>query len=116
MKAAEIRNFVVAGHSGSGKTSLCEQILFKAKAIDRPGSVDAKNTVSDYTPDEHDKLSSIYASLLNCKWQDKHLFFIDTPGYSEFVGEVVGGVGVAGGVLQVGKRICPPGVEPARNH
>ena len=77
MKAAEIRNFVVAGHSGSGKTSLCEQILFKAKAIDRPGSVDAKNTVSDYTPDEHDKLSSIYASLLNCKWQDKHLFFID---------------------------------------
>lgn len=114
MKAAEIRNFVVAGHSGSGKTSLCEQILFKAKAIDRPGSVDAKNTVSDYTPDEHDKLSSIYASLLNCKWQDKHLFFIDTPGYSEFVGEVVGGVGVADASLVVIDAIDGPQFGTAR--
>lgn len=88
-ESSKIRNFVVAGHNGCGKTSLCDLMLFKAKAVDRLGSVDAKTSVSDYTPDEQEKRSSIYASYLNCQWRDEHFFFTDTPGYGEFVGEVI---------------------------
>ena len=58
----KIRNFVVAGHSGCGKTSLCDLMLYKAKAVDRLGSVDAKTSVSDFTPDEQEKHSSIYTA------------------------------------------------------
>jgi len=58
--AAKCRNFVVAGHSGSGKTTLCEQLLFTAGAIPRAGSVEAKNTVSDFMAEELEKQSSIY--------------------------------------------------------
>ena len=114
MKAKDIRNFVVAGHSGAGKTSLCEQILFKAKAIDRTGTVEGKSTVSDYTPDEHEKLSSIYSALLNCKWQDNHFFFIDTPGYAEFLGESVGAMGVADASLVVIDGVDGPQFGTAR--
>ena len=86
---AQIRNFVVAGHNGCGKTTLCDLMLFKAGAVDRLGSVDAKTSVSDFTPDEQDKRSSIYASFMHCDWKDHKLFLTDTPGYGEFVGEVI---------------------------
>ena len=88
-EAAKIRNFVVAGHSGAGKTSLCDLMLFKSKAVDRPGSVDNGTSYSDFSPDEQEKHSSIYASYLNCIWRDQHFFFTDTPGYGEFIGEVI---------------------------
>ena len=78
---AQIRNFVVAGHNGSGKTTLCDLMLYKAGAVDRLGSVDAKTSVSDFTPDEQDKRSSIYASFMHCDWKDHKLFLTDTPGY-----------------------------------
>ena len=52
----KIRNFVVAGHSGCGKTTLCDRMLYKAKAVDRLGSVDSKTSVSDFTPDEQEQL------------------------------------------------------------
>ncbi len=87
--AVKIRNFAVAGQSGCGKTSLCDLMLYKGKAVDRLGSVDNKTSVSDFTPDEQDKHSSIYTSYLNCSWKDNRFFFTDTPGYGEFVGEVV---------------------------
>ena len=85
----KIRNFAVAGHNGCGKTSLCDLMLFKAGAVDRLGSVDNNTSVSDFTPDEQEKRSSIYSAYLNCAWQDNHFFFTDTPGYGEFVGEVI---------------------------
>lgn len=85
----KIRNFVVAGHSGSGKTMLCETMLFKAGAIDRLGRIDQKNTVSDYTPEEQVRQSSIYATPLSCEWNGNNLFFIDTPGYGEFISETI---------------------------
>ncbi|OGV48113.1 MAG: hypothetical protein A2X49_12955 [Lentisphaerae bacterium GWF2_52_8] len=85
----KVRNFVVAGHTSSGKTSLCDLMLFKSGAVERCGSVDQKTSVSDYTPDEQEKRSSIYATPLNCKWKEHQLFFMDTPGYGEFVGEVI---------------------------
>jgi len=97
--AAKIRNFVVAGHSGSGKTSLCDLMLYKAKAVDRLGGVDSKTSVSDFTADEQDKRSSVYASYLNCEWRGDRFFFTDTPGYGEFIGEVVSSFAAADGVL-----------------
>ena len=84
-----IRNFVVAGHNGCGKTSLCDLMLFKAGAVDRLGSVDAKTSVSDFTADEQDKRSSIYSAFMNCTWKDHRFFFTDTPGYGEFIGEMI---------------------------
>jgi elongation factor G len=99
--ATKVRNFVVAGHSGSGKTSLCDLMLFKAGAVDRKGSVDQKNSVSDYTPDEQEKQSSIYSTTMNCDWKDNKLFFIDTPGYGEFVGEAVAGFAASNNAMIV---------------
>lgn len=83
-----VRNFTVVGHSGSGKTSLCDLILHKSGAVDRRGSVDQKNSVSDYTSDEQERVSSIYATSLQCDWNGTGLFFTDTPGYGEFIGEM----------------------------
>ncbi len=100
-KAADIRNFVVAGHGGSGKTSLCDLMLYKAGAVPRHGSVEQKNSISDYMPDEHEKQSSIYAAALNCEWQDRHFFFIDTPGYGEFIGETIAAMSAADSALVV---------------
>ena len=68
--AANSRNFVIAGHSGGGKTTLCEQLLRLTGAIQRVGTIEGKNTVSDFMVEEQVKQSSIYASLMNCTWQD----------------------------------------------
>ncbi|MCP3967645.1 MAG: elongation factor G [Lentisphaerae bacterium] len=100
-KAAEIRNFVVAGHSGSGKTSLCDLMLYKAGAVARCGSVTQKNSVSDYTPDEQEKQSSIYSAALNCEWKGNQFFFVDTPGYGEFIGETIAPINAADSTLVV---------------
>lgn len=88
-EVGKIRNFAVAGHGGSGKTSLCDLMLFKSGAVERLGSVMQKTSVSDYTLDEQEKQSSIHATALNCKWQGADFFFIDTPGYGEFIGETI---------------------------
>ncbi len=85
----KIRNFVIAGHNGCGKTSLCDLMLFKAGVIGRVGSVDQGTTVSDFTADEQEKHSSIYSAYMNFSWKDSHFFFTDTPGYDEFVGEII---------------------------
>ncbi len=100
-KVSATRNFVVAGHSGCGKTSLCDLMLFKAGAVDRPGSVDQKTSVSDYTPEEQEKQASIYSAPLNCTWKGNHLFFVDTPGYAEFIGEMIAPMNIADSLLLV---------------
>jgi elongation factor G len=93
--AENVRNVCLAGHSGSGKTSLCDLMLFKGKAVERLGSVDQRNSVSDYTSDEQEKMSSIYATALHCTWGEQALFFTDTPGYGEFLGEMTGALHAA---------------------
>ena len=90
-ESKKVRNFVVAGQSGTGKTSLCDLMLYKAKAVDRLGSVDNGTSLSDFTADEQEKRSSIYAAHLTCQWNDLQYFITDTPGYGEFVGEVISG-------------------------
>jgi elongation factor G len=100
-KTSETRNFVVAGHSGCGKTSLCDLMLFKAGAVERQGSVDQKTSISDYTPEEQEKQASIYSTPLNCTWKGKKLFFTDTPGYAEFIGETIAPMSVTDSLLLV---------------
>ncbi len=113
-KATECRNFVVAGHSGCGKTTLCEQMLFKGGAIPRPGGVETKNTISDFMADEQERRASVYSSVLNCKWQGDEFFFIDTPGYGEFVGEYVAAIREADAALVVVDAVDGPQVGTAR--
>lgn len=84
-----IRNFVLTGHAGAGKTSLADLMLFKTGVVNRLGSVDQKTSVSDFRPEEQERKSSLYAAALNCPWKEHHFFFMDTPGYADFSGEAV---------------------------
>ena len=83
-----IRNVSLLSHSGAGKTSLSEAILFNAKAINRLGRVDEGTTTSDYDPDEIQRKISINLTVLPYAWQGVKVNLLDTPGYSDFVGEV----------------------------
>jgi len=83
-----IRNICLAGHGGSGKTSLAEAILFTSGEIDRLGEVGAGNTTSDYRKEEIDHKISMNLTPLHCEWIDHTIHFIDTPGYSDFTSEV----------------------------
>ena len=83
-----IRNVVLLSHSGAGKTSASEAMLFAAGAIKRLGKVEDGSTTSDYDPDELKRQISISLSLLPCEWKGAKLNLVDTPGYSDFVGEV----------------------------
>lgn len=86
----DIRNITLIGHGASGKTSLVESLLFKAGATTRLGSVDDGTSVADYEPDEKERKFTISSKILHCKWQDKELNIIDTPGYPDFIGEAIG--------------------------
>jgi elongation factor G len=104
-----IRNTVLLSHCGAGKTSLSEAVLFTAGAISRLGKVDDGSSTSDYDPDEVKRKISINLSLLPCQWRDTKINVIDTPGYSDFVGEVKAGIRVSEGAVIV---ICAAsGVE-----
>jgi len=83
------RNFVLLSHAQAGKTSLSEALLSKAGATTRKGSVADGTTVSDYNVDEIERRSSVNASILNCTWKGHVIQFIDTPGYADFMGEVI---------------------------
>lgn len=113
-KTADCRNFVVAGHSGSGKTTLCELMLNKGGAIPRVGSVEAKNTVSDFMAEEQEKQSSIYASVMHCDWDGRTFFFVDTPGYGEFIGQYAAAVRAADAALVVIDAVDGPQIGTAR--
>ncbi|HLF20424.1 MAG TPA: GTP-binding protein, partial [Bacteroidota bacterium] len=91
----KIRNVALIGHGGSGKTTLTEALLFTTGTTNRFGKVDEGSTISDYHPDEIERKISINASLLHCDWQSVKINLLDTPGYSDFVGEVIGSLRVA---------------------
>ncbi len=90
-----IRNVVLLGHPGSGKTTLAECMLFEAGEISRRGSSTEGNTVSDYTNIEKERGNSIFASLMHASWKDSKINIVDTPGYDDFVGEVICSLKVA---------------------
>jgi elongation factor G len=104
-----IRNLCLLSHCGAGKTSLSEVILFASGAITRLGKADAGTTTSDYDPDEVKRNISINLTMLPCQWKDTKINLIDTPGYSDFVGEVKAAIRVSEGAVIV---ICAAsGVE-----
>jgi len=86
--AEKIRNVALAGHSGTGKTSLAEALLFAAGVVNRLGSVEDHTTTSDWDPDEHKRAFSLNLSLLPLEWNEKKINLVDTPGYMDFMGEV----------------------------
>jgi elongation factor G len=83
-----IKNVVLLSHSGAGKTSLSEAMLFNAGVINRLGKVDAGTTTSDYDQDEIKRKISINTTLMPYEWHDIKVNILDTPGYSDFAGEV----------------------------
>ena len=94
-KAEDIRNFAVVGHGGSGKTILSEAILVNGGVINRLGSIENGNTISDYHPGEKSRQISIHATPLFVEWDNKKFNFIDAPGYLDFIGEALGSISIA---------------------
>ena len=86
-----IKNTAIAGHVGTGKTSLLENILLAGGKISKAEPVESGKTVSDYTEEEIERNISIHSTLSFIEWNMKKLNFIDTPGSSDFIGEVVTG-------------------------
>ncbi len=97
----KVRNFTLAGHAGAGKTSLADLILHKAGVVSRLGSVDQGTSASDFRAEEQAKRSSIFTATLNCPWDGHHLFFTDTPGYADFVGEAAAAIRISDMVVIV---------------
>src|SRR3990172_728424 len=91
----KIRNVVLTGHSGSGKTSLSEALLFAAGATNRLGKVEEGTTVSDWDPDEQKRGFSVNLSILTMEWDGHKVNVLDTPGYADFLGEVKCGLRAA---------------------
>ncbi len=96
-----IRNVCLMGHGGSGKTSLCEAMLYLSKATDRLGKTPEGNTVSDYDAEEIKRGFSLSTTVAPLAWQDSKINILDTPGYLDFSGEVLEGVRVADSALIV---------------
>ncbi|HUW39839.1 MAG TPA: elongation factor G [Rectinemataceae bacterium] len=85
----QIRNVALAGHGGTGKTTLLEHLLFQGGAIPKPETIESGKTVSDYGEDEIARKISVHAALTHVAWKDAKLNLLDTPGSSDFVGEVI---------------------------
>ena len=85
----DIRNVALIGAAKSGKTILAENMLFEGKLINRKGSTEEKNTVSDYRPIEMERQISVNASMMYTIYNDKKINILDTPGFSDFSGDIV---------------------------
>ena len=85
----EIKNIALLGSAGSGKTTLAESMLFEAGIIKRRGSVEQKNTVSDYFPVEQEYGYSVFSTVFHVEWNNKKLNIIDCPGSDDFVGGAI---------------------------
>lgn len=95
----KLRNISIIGHGGSGKTTLTESMLFYSGAIQRIGRVEDGTTTTDYDADEIKKQITINATIAPVEWKDSRINFIDTPGYFDFVGEVISALRVVEAVL-----------------
>ena len=97
----EIRNIALIGGAKSGKTTVAESMLFEGKVINRKGSVDDHNTASDYRPIEIERENSVHSSLLHTFYNDHKINIIDTPGFSDFVGETIAALDVVDTAIMV---------------
>ncbi|MEI8224961.1 MAG: elongation factor G [Bacteroidota bacterium] len=87
--ADQIKNIALLGNSGSGKTTLAEAMLFNGGIIERRGTIEGNNTVSDYRPIEHENGNSIFSTVLYTEFQNKKINILDTPGLDDFSGGVI---------------------------
>jgi elongation factor G len=92
---SHVKNIVLLGHAGSGKTTLAECMLFEAGLTTRRGSIEEKNTTGDFYELEQERGNTIFSKLLHTEWRGYKINIIDTPGYDDFVGEVVSALRVA---------------------
>lgn len=86
------KNIALAGHAGSGKTTLCEALLYRSSTTERMGKIAEENTVSDYTAEEMKRKSSVYTAVAALPLQKLDVNIIDTPGMLDFAGEMVSGI------------------------
>lgn len=100
-QTSEIRNLALIGGAKAGKTTLAEAMLFQGGVITRRGSVDDKNTVSDYREIELERKNSVTATVLYSEFQGIKMNIIDCPGFDDFIGEVIGSLRVADTALMV---------------
>lgn len=109
----DIRTFALAGHGKCGKTSLADNMLFEAGKVNRLGDVEKGNSVSDFMDEEKKRQLSISSSILNCSHKNTIFNFVDTPGYTDFIGDAIAALSAvdfvvlvvdAGGGIQVNTR------------
>ena len=96
-----LRSVVLAGHAGAGKTTLAEQLLFKAGAIPRLGRVDDGTAHLDFEPEEQKRRESLSLAVGTFETDGTRISLVDTPGYPDFVAEVVEGFAAADGAIIV---------------
>ena len=93
-KTSEIRNVALVGGAKSGKTTMAEAMLVEGKMINRRGTIEDKNTVSDYRPIELEREHSVHSSLLHTLYDNKKINIIDAPGFADYVGETIAALNV----------------------
>ena len=95
------RTYALIGTGGCGKTSLAEMLLFQSGVINRLGAIEEGTTTLDYEPEEIKRNVTIQLGIAPCEWEGYKMNFIDTPGYSEFCGEVRAALRACDGILLV---------------
>ncbi|MHB1146800.1 MAG: elongation factor G [Lutibacter sp.] len=96
-----IKNVAFVGAHKSGKTTLAETMLFEAGLVSRRGSVENKNTISDYHAIEHERETSVFATPLHTEWRNYKINIIDTPGLDDYIGEIASTMHVTDSVAMV---------------
>lgn len=111
----KIRNVVLLGHGGAGKTSLAESMAYLAGITTRMGRVEDGNTISDFGKEEQKRKISIHTSVIPIEWEGSKINILDTPGYQDFVGETEEAVSAADAAIIVvsGKSGVEAGTEKA---
>jgi elongation factor G len=114
VESGKIRNVAVAGHRGTGKTSLVEAMLFQAGAVNRLGTIEQGSTVGDWDEDEQRRQMTISASLAHLDWQGRKINLIDTPGEPSFQGDAIASLRVVEGALIVVSGVMGVEVQTSR--
>jgi elongation factor G len=99
--ADQLKNIIILGHLGSGKTSLVEALAFISGSIEKKGEVERKNTVSDFTPEEQARQNSLSTSLIPVEFKDTKITFLDAPGADEMIGDISYALKAASGAILV---------------